>query len=406
VAELTLALVPSESTATDPDVFRDAVRVSWLVPKRSNDGREFSAADFADLERNVEKVTRALSRRENHVLGSWQSGHHAYRDASREYFVDVRDQELANELGVAIYQYIVHHFGQLAVSITLSSIRSTLFTPPEEIIQAPSRFAWRHTSTVTRRWFPVLALLITLFFSSCDRARGVGEAVGILNRSPGTPPTIDLLLDSGGGSPATPETTDALVADVVGQYASLPGTTVRCWWLSNDATSPLLGTFVVTASPKPSARAVTEHERELRTSATVFFHAVAAPYFVSFHRTRSPIIDGLASVSLAGSATAGEHIVLLLTDLLEHSRLGSLDTCGSPPVGHLVQRVRQVLPPGSLQGVTVYAVLSQPSRQHRCAVPAERFRVIADVFAKAIGNAGGRFVLSSTSFPVLRKAVR
>jgi hypothetical protein len=401
VANLKLALVPSQSTAADPDVFREAVRVACLVPERSNDGRKFSVADFADFERNVEEAARALSRRENRVVGSWQLGSHTYRDASREYFVDVPDQKLAKELGVAIYQYIARHFGQLAVSVTLSPIRSALFTSPEEIIQLPSRFAWKRTSTVRRRRLPVLALLITLFFLSCDRARGVGEAVGILNRPPIAPSTIDLVIDGLGGSPATPENTDALLADVVGQYVTLPGTTIRCWWLSNNETSPLLGSFVVTASEKPNARAVVYHEKKLRADAKKFFHDLTAPYFASFHRTRSPIIDGLGSISVAGKATGGEHNVLLLTDLLENSRLALLDTCGPPPVGHFAQRVKQVLPPGSLQGVTVYAVLSQPSRQHRCAVPVERFCIISGLFDQAITNAGGRFVLSSTSFPVL-----
>jgi hypothetical protein len=403
VAELKLALVPSQSTTTDEDVFREAVRVSWLVPERSNAGRKFSAADFADLERNVEEAARALSRRENRVVGSWPFGSRTYRDASREYFVDVPDQKLARELGVAIYQYIVHHFRQLAVSVTLSSIRSALFTSPDEIIRLPSRFAWKRISTVPRRPLPMLALLITLFFSSCDRARGVGEAVGILNRPPVPPTTIDVVIDSFGGSPGTPENTDALVADVVRQYASLPGTTIRCWWLSNDETSPLLGSFVVTPSDQPSAHAVAEHEKTVRANATKYFHDTTAPYFAKFHRTRSPIIDGLGSISVAGKATSGEHIVLLLTDLLENSRIALLDNCGPPPVDHFVQRAGRVLPPGSLQGVTVYAVLSQPSRQHRCAVPVERFRIIKGLFDQAITNAGGRFVLSSTSFPVLRK---
>jgi hypothetical protein len=224
-----------------------------------------------------------------------------------------------------------------------------------------------------------------------------------LNRPKVAASTIDILIDSGGGSPATSENTDALVAAVVGQFASLPGTTIRCWWLSNNETSPLLGTFVVTPSEKPNARAIAEHEKTVRTAAKQYFHDATAPYFARFHRTRSPIVDGLASISVAGTPTAGAHIVLLLTDLLENSRFALLDNCGSPAVDHFVARVGRVLPPGSLQGVTVYAVLSQPSRQHRCAVPIERFRIITGLFDKVITNAGGRFVLSSTSFPVLRK---
>jgi hypothetical protein len=249
----------------------------------------------------------------------------------------------------------------------------------------------------------VLWLIVALSFVSCDRVRGVGEAVGILNRPQVAASTIDILIDSGGGSPATSENTDALVADVVGQFASLRGTTIRCWWLSNNETSPLLGTFVVTPSEKPNAHAIAEQKKTVRTAAKQFFHDATAPYFASFHRTRSPILDGLASISVAGTPTAGAHIVLLLTDLLENSRFALLDNCGSPSVDHFVARVGRVLPPGSLQGVTVYAVLSQPSRQHRCAVPIERFRTITGLFDQVITNAGGRFVLSSTSFPVLRK---
>jgi len=251
----------------------------------------------------------------------------------------------------------------------------------------------------------IAALLILLL--ACDEKTDVTAYLGVTDRDLGTPPTIDILVDHGSNAPGTPENLDLVVSGILSQVARRPGSTVRGFWCANTVgESKLISAYVVPPPAKPNLRAREAHAKAVIADGSRRFHEAAAPFFADFHRKTTPLIETIARIALAGNPTGGDRVILAVTDLREESELfGRFECDALPSRDAFLASVATVLPKDSLQGATVYAVFAAPDSVDgdRCPVRIARFRAITQLFAAAIEQAGGRFLLSPTSIPQLER---
>jgi hypothetical protein len=155
--------------------------------------------------------------------------------------------------------------------------------------------------------------------------------------------------------------------------------------------SRVITSFASARSRRQSRYAVTVHRASEKQAALAALSRAAAPLFAEPDRHASPIAESIARAVLAGSATAGRHHIVVLSDARHVSRspsLGKLDfECGSLPEVETFAAGLQSLAPAELWRATVVHFVNvqvEPVDGGRCASTLERYTAIRHLWLSSL----------------------
>lgn len=383
------------------DGFSVVFRVQALVPTFANDGSRFPKALFAEFEAHVTSVTGAFSRREGAVLGNWTLNEVRYGDRNREYFIDVADPMLARDLAVAVSQFIARRFGQLAVSVDVTSRFSTVYTPAADLLALDTPFKWQPLPARRARFLPLLGLLALLVFSGCDRAVVQQAAASVRHAvvpSVAVPLTVDIVVDAGDGA-ASPAGVAATIRAAVDAAVTHPGSVVRLFQVgeSRVSESRLVAGYVFPAPRRPSRRAVLLHEREHRTAANRSLLRASERLFAERRRRQTRIAETLSIVALAGNPSRGTRVIVIESDLRETS-IADLE-CTTPERRVFIEQLDDagLLRPGSLRETTIWFAHARPNdvEADRCTSSVRHFTDLTSLWRVVLERAGAKVLMTS-----------
>jgi hypothetical protein len=243
-------------------------------------------------------------------------------------------------------------------------------------------------------------VILSLLLVACSKVDSTLTYLGVKNAPAPSAVEIDVLCDYG-SAPCTPERLRVVADAAFSQVALRPGSVVRLWWLGNSVgETTLIASMTIPPSRGTSLRAREAHRDHLIAEGRALFEKASAPLFADFIRRKSPLLESIGKIALAGGNSTRQ--LWLVSDLLEES-LYRFECGALPDEDAFRQTVGPILPQDSLRNVTVFAVYASPDTidRDRCPVSVERFRAIATLYESAITTAGGSFRLSATATPTI-----
>ncbi len=257
----------------------------------------------------------------------------------------------------------------------------------------------------------LLPLLLFCFLGCNDGPATLAAWLGASDKP--LPPSLteDVLCDPSAGSTCSEATLREVLGIALSRAAERPGSVVRLWVQGRDIeTTRMVGEARSVKARGSGRRARQEHEsrwtaEELRSLMT------AAQPGLRMNLQRSPIAEAIGRVALVTAPMKEQRLLIVITDALEVSDFGNFE-CGALPTPDRFARVvarEGVLPPGSLQGISIvfsHVDLGSVDRG-RCALSLRRAADVRAIWQTALRDAGAaRVEIQSGSFQVPTPAGR
>ncbi len=259
-----------------------------------------------------------------------------------------------------------------------------------------------------------LVSLVLLIGFGCSREKSnivgaLAGAVGLEEKAALPAEMIDVVIDGSDGSPASMETVETTIMNVLTYAAARPGTDVRLWVLGLELTDTRLLASVKSTAPKrrgERARLV-EATRFTETSLPYLLQAVR-PIFDNPAKKQSPVAEGISRVAYSRSPAGVQRLIVVVTDALQVGGPLRLDfECDKklPTVASFVASLQKeaMFAPNSLRDTSVHfafvAIGAVPKRG--CPVTFARAQHIEAMWRAACAAAGATRVDFTTSSPDL-----
>ncbi len=246
-----------------------------------------------------------------------------------------------------------------------------------------------------------MALVLAASTNCGDPVRDACERIAACDAR-GLPIHTAVLCDHSRASGCTRETLGATIASVAHRSAGHPGSRIDVWFLGRDAGATRLhSSYSVRIPDRQGPRALREHEAaEMTAALAVLVDSVE----FGPPPDRSPIIDAIGKLSLAGFDEVAEAHLVVVGDALAYSPGHDFECGRLPDEQTLIQSVFEggALAPESLSGVAVqfvYVDLGAIDRD-RCLVDLGRTRIVRKLWTTLLSGAGASSVSYSAGPPV------
>jgi hypothetical protein len=165
---------------------------------------------------------------------------------------------------------------------------------------------------------------------------------------------------------------------------------VRFWTVGDDASATrIIATVTITGSQVPGRSAAQAHQAKERAAIVAVFDGLV----VSVPR-RSPLFSSIVRVSQETTPTGTRHVILLASDLLEHSEIGDCE-CDDPTLIQWQARLRaaRLFLPGSMTGITIIAIHTglRPVANQRCPATIAHHDRVRQLWTTMAAAAGATF---------------
>jgi len=278
-----------------------------------------------------------------------------------------------------------------------------LITGPQEPLPA-------HMLETSRKIGLFFLAASIVLLAGCSKGSGLGpltttcRALRICEDPGPSPIAVDLVCDGSRGSTCSPRNYQSTMEVALRWASSRPGSVVRLWALGNTlGDTVIVGEQHVPKRTKSGSKARRAAERRFFDTAKEYFLKSAEPFLGSPAKRRSPLLEGLSKVAVAGNQSGYERHIVIVTDGREYSDFGDFE-CGSlPNPGHFVGQLHEksVLSPGMLAGNHIYFsffTMGEVDRR-RCRVSMDRELRTQNLWRTACTRAGAFKVQFNSGIP-------
>lgn len=256
--------------------------------------------------------------------------------------------------------------------------------------------------------------LLTLFAvltlsTGCESLENLCRSVEICDEEPPEPILVDLLCDTSPGSSCTQSTLKENLDQILPYLLSRPHSIIRTWNQGSAVSDTIMvSQHKITVPKKSGTQALRSYRESFLVTAKAEISSAILNLNSSEGKNRSPIIEGISKVAMAGSAGGLPRTIIIITDGRQFSSIADFECADKlPSTEEFLKKLdkNQLLEENSLTGTRIIFsfINSTPIKGRRnCSdVTIKREKHIQRLLTVALTRAGAteiRFETGPTTF--------